>query len=177
MKLRLGLAALVAAVGTALVVTPGALAQAPGADPGVTLPTTNCTLSAVLGGGTCTVQLTGFQVINGQLNAVLNLVNSAGDVVATVTTPVTGILQATGTCRILDLTIGPIHLDLLGLVVDTNMIHLTITAVSGPGNLLGNLLCAVAHLLDNPSGQLTGIANLLNTILRQGGTVIVVPGV
>jgi hypothetical protein len=113
-------------------------------------------------------------VIGGQPNAVLNLVNSAGDVVATVTAPLTGILQATGTCQILDLTIGPIHLDLLGLIVDTNTIHLQITAQSGPGNLLGNLLCSVAHLLDNPSGQLTGVINLLNNILRQGGTLSVV---
>ena len=176
MKLRLGMAALLAAIATSLVVTPGALAQPP-AGQAVTLPTTNCTIATVLGGGTCSVQLTGFQVINGQLNAVLNIVNSAGNVLATVTTPVTGIFQGTGTCEILDLTIGPIHLDLLGLVVDTNAIHLRITAEAGPGNLLGNLLCAVAHLLDNPSATLTGVANLLNTILRQGGTLIIVPGV
>ena len=46
-------------------------------------------------------------------------------------------------CPILDLTIGPIHLDLLGLVVDTNTIHLTITADS-EGGLLGSLLCSLA---------------------------------
>lgn len=46
-------------------------------------------------------------------------------------------------CPILDLTIGPIHLDLLGLVVDTNTIHLTITADSEDG-LLGSLLCSLA---------------------------------
>jgi hypothetical protein len=49
--------------------------------------------------------------------------------------------------RSLDLTIGPTHLDLLGLVVDTNQIHLTITGEQGPGNLLGNLLCGIAGLL------------------------------
>ncbi len=57
-----------------------------------------------------------------------------------------------GPCTILDLTIPPIYLDLLGLVVQTQTtIHLTITAVPGPGNLLGNLLCDVAGLLDNPT--------------------------
>src|SRR4051812_35542213 len=35
---------------------------------------------------------------------------------------------AAGSCSILDLTLGPLPLDLLGLVVDLNQIHLTITA-------------------------------------------------
>jgi hypothetical protein len=40
---------------------------------------------------------------------------------------------------------------------------LDLTAVAGSGNLLGNLLCAVAHLLDqNP--LLPAIQNLLNQI-------------
>jgi signal transduction histidine kinase len=76
-------------------------------------------------------------------------------------------VQASGSCTILDLTLGPLHLDLLGLVVDLNQVHLTITAQQGPGNLLGNLLCAVANLL-NGSGSpnaLQQIVNLLNQIL------------
>ena len=74
---------------------------------------------------------------------------------------------APGSCTILDLTLGPLHLDLLGLVVDLNQVHLTITAQQGPGKLLGNLLCAVANLLNNPAGgnPLQQIANLLNRIL------------
>jgi hypothetical protein len=50
-------------------------------------------------------------------------------------------------CPILDLSLGPIDLDLLGLVVQTSPICLEITAHPG-GGLLGNLLCAVARLLD-----------------------------
>jgi hypothetical protein len=78
----------------------------------------------------------------------------------------------TGSCQILDLTLGPLHLDLLGLVVDLNQVHLRITAEQGSGNLLGNLLCSVAHLLDNTgtgglSGLLQSITNLLNQILGQ----------
>lgn len=64
--------------------------------------------------------------------------------------------------------LGPLHLDLLGLVTDLNQVNLTITAEQGPGNLLGNLLCAVAGLLDGPDvggGILNGIAALLNRIL------------
>ena len=74
---------------------------------------------------------------------------------------------AAGSCPILHLVIGPINLDLLGLQITTNQIVLDITAQSGPGNLLGNLLCAVAGLLDGTGlgPQLTQIANLLNQIL------------
>lgn len=78
-------------------------------------------------------------------------------------------LQATGTCPILSLTLGPLHLDLLGLVVDIpNPINLNIVAESGPGNLLGNLLCSVTNLL-NGGGALSQIANALNQILAALG--------
>jgi hypothetical protein len=85
--------------------------------------------------------------------------------VGAVVSSVVNTAQATGSCQILDLVLGPLHLDLLGLVVDLNQVHLTITAVPGPGNLLGNLLCAVVHLLDN-TGWNNGLANMLNHILR-----------
>jgi hypothetical protein len=45
-------------------------------------------------------------------------------------------------CTILDLILNPIHLDLLGLVVDTSRIRVTITG-NPAGGLLGNLLCAL----------------------------------
>ena len=64
-------------------------------------------------------------------------------------------------CSILSLDLGPINLNLLGLVVRTNQIQLRIDAVQGPGNLLGNLLCAITGLLNprarsptTPLGQL-----------------------
>jgi hypothetical protein len=72
---------------------------------------------------------------------------------------------ATGSCQILSLTLGPLHLDLLGLVIDLNQVNLNITAVPGPGNLLGNLLCDVANLLNSNGGLLTSITDLLNQIL------------
>jgi len=53
-------------------------------------------------------------------------------------------------------------------VIHLNQVVLTITAVSGAGNLLGNLLCSVAHLLDNPgtlNNLLTQLVGLLNQIL------------
>ena len=40
----------------------------------------------------------------------------------------------------LDLVLGPLHLELLGLIVDLNQVHLRITA-DPQGGLLGSLLC------------------------------------
>ena len=67
-------------------------------------------------------------------------------------------------CQILRLSIGAIDLNLLGLTVHLNPVLLVITAVPGPGNLLGNLLCAIANLL-NGGGPLAQIVALLNQIL------------
>ena len=50
---------------------------------------------------------------------------------------------AGATCPVLDLILGPLHLDLLGLVVDLNKVHLTVTATQG-GGLLGNLFCSLS---------------------------------
>jgi hypothetical protein len=65
------------------------------------------------------------------------------------------------TCPILHLDLGPLTLNILGLQIDLSRVVLDITAIPGAGNLLGNLLCAVANLLNDP----TGLANLLNQIL------------
>jgi hypothetical protein len=71
-------------------------------------------------------------------------------------------------CAILSLDLGPINLNLLGLVVRTNQIQLRIDAVQGAGNLLGNLLCGITGIL-NPSAltstPLGQLAQVLNAIL------------
>jgi hypothetical protein len=85
----------------------------------------------------------------------------------TVEMPV-NVQQSEGTCQILHLVLGPLDLDLLGLQVHLNQVVLDITAQQGPGLLLGNLLCAIAALLDGPTGVnaiLQQIANLLNQLL------------
>jgi hypothetical protein len=70
-------------------------------------------------------------------------------------------------CQVLNLVLGPINLNLLGLVVRTNQINVRIDAVPGAGNLLGNLLCGITNLLNpgslsgTPLGQLTQILNAL----------------
>jgi len=78
------------------------------------------------------------------------------------------LLQTNGACDILTLDIGAIFLDLLGLEVDIAPISIDITAVPGAGNLLGNLLCAVAGLLDgpNPIGSLIDrLLGIINNLL------------
>jgi hypothetical protein len=45
---------------------------------------------------------------------------------------------------VLNLVLGPLHLDLLGLVVDLNQVNLTITATPG-GGALGDLFCSLSH--------------------------------
>jgi hypothetical protein len=81
------------------------------------------------------------------------------------------IASPAATCPILNLVLGPLHLNLLGLHVDLNQVVLNITAVSGQGQLLGNLLCSVANLL-NPAlsaQQLTGLLNIVNQLLTVPG--------
>ena len=126
-----------------------------------------------------TFNLLRFATNNGQLVAVGTIAGTvtdlAGNIVGTslqtVAIPVTVGEGATATraagisaaavCPVLHLDLGPLALDLLGLNIDLSRVILDITAVSGAGNLLGNLLCAVTGLLDNP----TGLAALLNQIL------------
>jgi hypothetical protein len=114
-----------------------------------------------------------FSVVNGVLDATGLLKGTLtdadgtqlGTVSQTATMPVdTKAAADPAACGILNLTLGPLNLNLLGLVVTLNQVHLTITAVPGAGNLLGNLLCAVAGLL-NGGGALSEISALLNSIL------------
>jgi hypothetical protein len=166
MRVRLMTLALLTALMGLFVVSPMSAAAAPPSigslpapDPG-TLP---------CGGAFAgTLTITQFAVQNGQLVALGTLsgtlTDALGNVIGTVTNvPVTVPVTVTGTCQILHLELGPLDLNLLGLMVHLNQVVLDITAQSGPGNLLGNLLCAVAHLLDDNAAT-TALANLLNQI-------------
>jgi hypothetical protein len=82
------------------------------------------------------------------------------------TAPIT--LQQQGRrCRILHLDLGPLFLDVLGLEITLSRVVLDVTAVAGPGNLLGNLLCALAGLLDqNPlAAGIQALIDRINAIL------------
>ena len=105
------------------------------------------------------VERGGFVAAVGTLTGtVTNAAGGVTSIVRNVTVPVS-VTQAT--CDILHLDLGPLSLDLLGLQIDLSRVVLDIVAESGAGNLLGNLLCAVAGLLDQPGG----LARLLNQIL------------
>ena len=151
---------------------------APPQSTSVTVPVTGTFTDALGGTGTFvgTYEIERFTKQSGGLAAVGTLTgtltDSLGGVVGTVDRQATIPLQATATCDILHLELGPLDLDLLGLVVHLDKIVLDITAEQGPGNLLGNLLCAVAGLLDPPTtgggglgGLLTSVVALLNQIL------------
>lgn len=71
---------------------------------------------------------------------------------------------AARSCDILNLVLAPLDLDLLGLKVHLDKVVLNIVAQSGAGQLLGNLLCAVAGLLDG-GGTLSQLLNRLGQIL------------
>ncbi|GAB4098821.1 ABC transporter substrate-binding protein [Sinomonas halotolerans] len=118
-----------------------------------------------------TFSITQFVVENGQLVAqgVFNgTLTTAAGAVTPITDAVSSVAVASAAtdaaCDILTLDLGPLHLDVLGLVVDLNEVNLDITAEPGPGNLLGNLLCSVSGLLDKGVG-LNGVANILNRLL------------
>jgi hypothetical protein len=118
------------------------------------------------------LDIVNFRVINGQLTAIGELTgtlrNAAGAVIGSVTDqrvrlPVS--FGAITSCDILRLRLGPLDLDLLGLVVHLDRIVLDITAEPGPGNLLGNLLCAIAGLLDRGLDLDRVLRDLLRAVL------------
>ena len=136
-----------------------------------------------------TFQLRRFVERRGVLYAVGRLTGVLGTNVVnqSVQLPVTGASNGTpepegllqpdptpGACDILTLNLGPLDLDLLGLRVALDEVNLLIEAIPGAGNLLGNLLCGIAGLLDGGLGSglgglladlLAAIANLLNGLL------------
>ena len=155
------------ALALATPVTASASASAPARSAGLSVPVTGSGTDATFTG---TFDIQRFQASGGQLWAVGTLAgrltNTATGATAAISQPLRMPVTADQSCQILNLTLGPLDLNLLGLMVHLNQVHLTITAQSGPGNLLGNLLCGVAHLLDN-GGPLQGLVGLLNNILRQ----------
>lgn len=174
--------ALVASPATAAITTKAGAVQA--ADPAGTL-TSDVTgsftdASGAPGTVTGTFVPSSFDVVNDQIIATgtltATLTDAAGAVLGTeTTTAALPLVSATSdqsgavsaapiTCQVLDLVLGPLDLDLLGLVVHLDRVHLNITAVPGAGDLLGNLLCAVVNLLN---GGLPGVLGQVAALLAQ----------
>lgn len=117
-----------------------------------------------------------FKVVRGVLKATGKLTGTmtgpGGKHLGTVTRTITTTVETKSAkdaatpaaCSVLNLVLGPLHLNLLGLNVNLNRVHLTITAIPGAGQLIGNLLCAIANLL-NSGGSLGQLSSLLNQVL------------
>ena len=68
-------------------------------------------------------------------------------------------------CQILNLTLQPIDLNLLGLRLRTSRIDLRLEGVPGAGNLLGNLLCGITGILD-PQAAAPATPSVLTQVLN-----------
>jgi hypothetical protein len=137
------------------------------ADPTQDIPVTGTFANGTFAG---TLDVTRFTRSGSQIMAVGTLTGTAtdalGNTIGTVTSAAVQlpVSQIVGSCEILHLELGPLDLNLLGLVIHLDQVVLDISADPGSGNLLGNLLCAITHLLDGP-GSIIAIINLLNNIL------------
>jgi hypothetical protein len=119
------------------------------------------------------LDIVNFRIRNGHLVAVGDLTgtlrNSVGDVIGTVVDQRIRLpldFGAITSCDILRLRLGPVDLNVLGLVVHLDRIRLDITAEAGPGNLLGNLLCAIAGILDSGLNLNGVLRDLLRAVLN-----------
>jgi hypothetical protein len=124
-----------------------------------------------------TVDITSFDVdddgdlmVTGELTGTVR--DAAGNVVRTLTdaafsAPADLVRAHHSKCDLLFLQLGPLDLDLLGLVLDLSQITLDLDAVSGAGNLLGNLLCGLVGLLDGVGliGAITDLLDRINDLL------------
>ncbi|MBC7854412.1 MAG: hypothetical protein IAF94_13345, partial [Pirellulaceae bacterium] len=114
-------------------------------------------LGNLLGAVSTLVNFPGVEAaLNNALGTVVNLVNSV-DLSLPPEVVGSGVFDtaAPSSTQLLDVFVAPVHLDVLGLLVTTSPIHLTITAHAGQGLVLGNVVSALAHLFDNPPPELT----------------------
>jgi hypothetical protein len=126
----------------------------------------------------------------GQLSG--DLVNKGGQVIRSIqdvpvtlplsgittvaTDPNTGAITTEATtdhiCRVAELTLGPLDLNLLGLLVHLDQVHLTIDA-NPAGGLLGELLCSLA----GGPGTITELQGLTDALDNLGVTLDQLVGV
>jgi len=164
---------------TAAIPTPSASAADLTRSAGFTIPIN--VVSATQGSFTGNLKIVGFGADSGQLMAAGILTGTRTDangvatgIVRMVSLPVSTGTSSTGAsagaasaplaCEVLHLELGPLDLNLLGLVVHLDKVVLDISAVPGAGNLLGNLLCSITGLL-NSGSNLRLLASLLNDLL------------
>jgi len=110
------------------------------------------------------------------LSGLTSILNGALDAVTAnrASAEPTGALAAS--CTVLDLSLGPVQLNLLGLEVildncNNGPVTVTITAIPG-GGLLGDLLCSLSDLLSGPRPSPTAVQALLWQITRVLGGLL-----
>ena len=105
------------------------------------------------------------QILNAALNAITRITRSnVFDIISS------------ASCDILNLAVGPLHLELLGLIVDLDDCEggpVTVEITASPaGGLLGDLLCSLADLLNVRNPNLTAIFGVLRDISRAIGALL-----
>ena len=130
-----------------------------------TVPVTGTTSSGGTFSGTFTI--TKFAVQNGQVVAIGTLTgtlyDAAGNPIGTVTQQVAfPVSFGQHSCTILELTLGPVTVG----QVQLDAVGLTITTQPGSGNVVGNLLCQIAGLLDR-GASLSAVVDKLNQVLKR----------
>ena len=144
MKILRRIGALFVALATAALLSAGLASTATAAPPtrqAVAVPITGTAPGQTFAG---TLNIERFTGQNGQLTAVGTVVGTLTNTTTGALTPVNqavtmpvNLAQSAASCEILDLVLGPLDLNLLGLTVHLDTVHLNITAVHGAGNLLG----------------------------------------
>jgi hypothetical protein len=122
--------------------------------------------------------------LGGVNHAVSNVLATTANLVNSTSLSFTGVgsgafdARPVATTPLLDSTVAPIHMNLLGAVVDTGPVHLTMTAHSGPGLILGNALTDLANVF-NPPLPSTLDATTINAEIQQllGNLNAQIPGI
>ncbi len=128
--------------------------------------------------------LLNLQGVNNALNTVLgNVVTLANEATLSVSGVGAGgplsTVPTPATTPVLDVHVAPVNLNLLGAIVQTSPIDVTLTAHSGQGLILGNVVTDLANLLNTPpkNGKidLNYITTQLSTLLNELN--VQVPGI
>jgi hypothetical protein len=94
--------------------------------------------------------------LKGASNAVNNALHSTVDLLNSASLNISGVSHGpldaapVTNSELLELFVAPVHLDLLGMHVDTSTIRVTLTAKSGQGRVLGNALTELVNLFNPP---------------------------
>jgi hypothetical protein len=92
-----------------------------------------------------TLSMTGVQLVNGVLTAVGtitgNVPTPTGDVVGSTTQAVSAPVQVSASCEILNLVLGPLDLNLLGLVVHLDQVVLNTSPRSRAPAICSAIFC------------------------------------